>query len=49
MDLAAGEDTSEQEKEIPEAPSTDLKQSSQPEAESHEGSTPATESEPHEP
>lgn len=46
---AAGEDTSEQEKEIPEAPSTDLKQSSQPEAESHEGSTPATESEPHEP
>ena len=27
---AAGEDTSEQEKEIPEAPSTDLKQSSQP-------------------
>ena len=45
---AAGEDTSEQEKEIPEAPSIDLEQSSQPEAESHEGSTPATESEPNE-
>ena len=45
---AAGEDTSEQEKETPEASSTDLKLSSQPEAESHEDSRPATESESHE-